>query len=157
MRISEVARRAGVPATTLRYYEDVGLLEAPRGSNGYRCYDEGVLERLSFIEGAKHLGLSLPEIVELLVVVEGDTCTQVRETLHPQLVRHLREVDRRLEEFRRLRVRLAAATEQVAACPDSGESCRSECMLLGNGSSRCGPASELPSAPNGHIEGKACP
>ena len=85
MRISEVATRSGIPATTLRYYETVGLLEAQREANGYRSYDESVLERLSFVESAKHLGLSLPEIVDLLSAVEGETCTQVRETLYPKL------------------------------------------------------------------------
>ncbi|MFI7131805.1 MerR family transcriptional regulator [Nonomuraea sp. NPDC050153] len=130
MRISEVAARSGVPATTLRYYDTIGLINAHRQSNGYRAYDESVLERLSFIEAAQRLGLSLPEIAQLLVVVEGDTCTQVREALHPKLTERLREVDAHLANLRLLRNRLVAATRRVAACPDSGVSCRSECMLL---------------------------
>lgn len=76
MRISEVAARSGIVATTLRHYETVGLLDAPRGANGYRSYDDSVLERLSFVESAKHLGLSLLEIVDLLAAVEGQTCTR---------------------------------------------------------------------------------
>ncbi|HEX2893341.1 MAG TPA: MerR family transcriptional regulator [Marmoricola sp.] len=131
MRISHVATWSGVPATTLRYYDSIGLIGARREANGYRTYDESVLERLSFIEAAKQLDLSLPEIGELLLVVEGDSCTQVREALHPKLEQRLREVDRRLSTLRLLRNRLAAATRRVAACPDSGDSCRSECMLLG--------------------------
>ena len=130
MRISQVARSTGIPATTLRYYDSIGLIGARRESNGYRSYDETVLERLSFVEAAKQLDLSLPEIGELLVVVEGDSCTQVRDALHPKLEQRLREVDRRLSSLRLLRDRLAAATGRVAKCPDSGESCRSECMLL---------------------------
>lgn len=53
MRISEVARRSGVPATTLRYYEQLNLISSTRTSNGYREYGSEVLERLSFIHGAK--------------------------------------------------------------------------------------------------------
>ncbi|MBI4901291.1 MAG: MerR family transcriptional regulator [Actinobacteria bacterium] len=47
MRISQVARSTGIPTTTLRYYDSLGLIGARRESNGYRSYDETVLERLS--------------------------------------------------------------------------------------------------------------
>ena len=130
MRISEVARRSGVPASALRYYESVGLIDASREPNGYRSYDASVLTRLSLIEAAKQPDLPLAEISELLMVVEGDTCTQVRETLHPKLEQRLREVDEHLVALHQLRARLAAATSNVAGCPDAGRSCRSECMLL---------------------------
>lgn len=131
MRIAEVVRRSGIPATALRYYESVGLIEAWREPNGYRSYDDAVLDRLSFIEAAKQLHLPLPEIAELLTVVEGETCTQVRDALHPKLEQRLDEVDRRLDALQGLRARLAAAAINVAACPDDGRSCRSECMAIG--------------------------
>lgn len=130
MRISEVARKSGVPATTLRFYESAGLITAGRSTNGYREYDESVLERLSFIDGAKQLDLSLPEISDLLTVVEDESCTQVRETLRPKLAERLREVDERLAVLQRLRDRLAEANRNVSACPDSGRRCRTECALL---------------------------
>lgn len=139
MRISTAASRSGVPASTLRYYERIGLITTQREHNGYRTYEESVLERLSFIETAKQLDLSLPEIAELLVVVEGDdTCTQVRDALHPKLQERLQEVDQRLARLTSLRDRLAAATRRVNACPDSGKSCRSECMLLAHRNALCG-------------------
>lgn len=137
VRISEVATRAGIPATTLRYYESVGLVEAPRGMNGYRDYDDSVLERLAFIEAAKQLNMSLPEIADLLTVLESANCTGVREVLHPQLRQRLHEVDKSLANLRLLRNRLAAATRRVDACPDSGESCRFECVLLGHRQGSC--------------------
>lgn len=141
MRVSEVAERSGIPATTLRYYDSIGLIDAHREPNGYRAYDDGVLERLAFVEAAKQLDLALPEIAELLIVVEGETCTQVRDALHPKLTDRLREVDAHLARLRLLRSRLVAATRRVAACPDSGASCRSECMLLGEHRRACQPAS----------------
>ena len=127
MRISELAAASGVPATTLRYYESVGLLTAERGLNGYRDYDVDALVQLSFIEAAKQLDMSLAEIVDLLAVIEGESCTQVREVLHPRLQQRLLEVDKRLASLRLLRDRLEAAVARVGACPDSGRSCRSEC------------------------------
>lgn len=131
MRISEVATRSGVPASALRYYESIGLIAAQREPNGYRTYDAGVLDQLAIIGAARQLDLPLDEIGELLTVVEGDTCTRVREALQPKLEQRLREVDEHLATLQQLRGRLVEATNSVAACPDAGRSCRSECMLTG--------------------------
>ncbi|MDR7165698.1 DNA-binding transcriptional MerR regulator [Pseudarthrobacter oxydans] len=137
MRISELAAASGPPATTLRYYESVGLLTANRGTNGYRDYDDDALRQLSFIEAAKQLDMSLPEIVELRAVIQGESCTQVREVLHPRLRQRLLEVDKRLANLHLLRARLDAAVTRVGACPDSRRSCRSECALLGTQQDTC--------------------
>lgn len=59
MRISEVTAHSGVPATTLRYYEQLDLIRSTRASNGYREYGPEVLERLSFISVAKKMNLDL--------------------------------------------------------------------------------------------------
>src|SRR6478735_9410628 len=67
-RISQLAARSGVPATTLRFYEEAGLLPADRTPSGYRVYGEDAVERLAFISSAKLLGLALEEIRELLAV-----------------------------------------------------------------------------------------
>ncbi|MFG2172334.1 MerR family transcriptional regulator [Streptomyces niveus] len=63
-RISQLAERSGVPATTLRFYEDAGLLPAGRTPAGYRVYGQDAVERLGFISSAKLLGLALEEIRE---------------------------------------------------------------------------------------------
>ncbi|HNP72985.1 MAG TPA: MerR family transcriptional regulator [Kouleothrix sp.] len=65
LTISEVARRAGVRATTIRYYESISLLPAPRRANGRRRYDIGILDRLAFIQVAQRLGFTLSEIALL--------------------------------------------------------------------------------------------
>ncbi|WP_257141802.1 MerR family transcriptional regulator [Streptomyces sp. sk226] len=57
MRISQLAERSGVPATTLRFSEGAGRLPADRTPAGYRLYGEAAVERLAFIGAAKHLGL----------------------------------------------------------------------------------------------------
>lgn len=66
MSIGEVARRSGVAATTLRYYEDAGLLRAPARTGGRRRYDESVLTTLEVIGLCKAAGFSLDEIRVLL-------------------------------------------------------------------------------------------
>ena len=67
MRISEVARRTGVLATTIRFYEDIGLLPAPHRVNGQRIYGTDVLDRLTLIRFGRKTGFSLKELKSLLL------------------------------------------------------------------------------------------
>jgi DNA-binding transcriptional MerR regulator len=82
LQIAEVARRSGFTATTLRYYEEIGLVTpTSRTPAGYRLYDERTLERLAFIDRAKHLGCSLDEIRELVDAWDGGPCAPVQDRL----------------------------------------------------------------------------
>ena len=57
MKIGELAQRAGVAASAIRYYEQLGLLPKPvRGVNGYRVYSDSALERLHLIQIGQNLG-----------------------------------------------------------------------------------------------------
>jgi len=97
LRIGEVARRAGVRTDTLRYYERLGLVEpTTRSSGGYRLYDAGTFERLSFVRKAQALGLTLQEVGEILhAALEGSPpCDHVREMLSTRLD----DVDERITE-----------------------------------------------------------
>jgi Predicted transcriptional regulators len=63
LRVAELATRAGVAASTVRFYERAGLLSpARRAVNGYRIFDESALEELAFIQRAKAIGMSLEDI-----------------------------------------------------------------------------------------------
>lgn len=99
-RISQLADRAGVPATTLRFYEQQGLLPVQRSPAGYRLYDEDAVERLAFIAAGKHLGLPLQEIRDLLVVWESGLCVQVQDQLRPHLRRGIAVAQQRVLELR---------------------------------------------------------
>ncbi len=69
MRIGELARQSGVPATALRYYEQLGLLPEPgRTESGYRVYGEEAVDRLAFIRAAQAVGLTLAEVRQVLGV-----------------------------------------------------------------------------------------
>ena len=129
MKISEVAERTGVPASTLRYYERLGVLTANRSANGYRDFDVGHLERLDFIASAKRLGLELPEIRRLLDLADNGTCTGVKATLQPLLAMQITAVEKQLRALIDLQGQLHKAQAHVDACPDSDERCRSECAF----------------------------
>src|SRR5919204_1890130 len=66
LTIGEVAKRSGVAASALRFYEDRGLIRSQRAGSGHRRYDRSVLRRIAFIVFAQRVGLTLEEIgVEL--------------------------------------------------------------------------------------------
>jgi MerR family redox-sensitive transcriptional activator SoxR len=62
MTISEVARRSGVAASALRFYEERGLIKSERAGSGHRRFPRAVLRRIAFIVFAQRIGLSLEEI-----------------------------------------------------------------------------------------------
>jgi DNA-binding transcriptional MerR regulator len=78
MTISEVARRAGVPPSTLRYYEQVGILPRPPRTSGQRRYDATVLNRLAVIERARQTGFTLGEIKQLFFGFRDDVAASDR-------------------------------------------------------------------------------
>jgi MerR family transcriptional regulator, copper efflux regulator len=124
MRIGELSRQSGVPATTLRYYEQAGLLPAPgRTVSGYRAYDEEALSRLAFIRAAQSVGLTIAEIRDVVAIRDGGRapCRHVQELVD----RRRAEVRARIVELRRLeadlaRVSRAAAALDPADCDPSG-------------------------------------
>ena len=70
LSIGEVARRSGIPATTLRYYEQIALIEEPPRTSGQRRYSEEVLDTLTIVDTAKASGFALGEIKALLDAIE---------------------------------------------------------------------------------------
>lgn len=67
MKIKDLSLDSGVPAKTIRYYEEIGVLPpAKRLPNGYRTYSESDLDRLRLVSGARQVGLSLKEIREII-------------------------------------------------------------------------------------------
>lgn len=63
-KISEIANQTNLPISTLRYYEDIGLLKPKRDQNNYRIFTESDLNWLEFIQRAKNAGLPMSKIVE---------------------------------------------------------------------------------------------
>ena len=72
MLISEVARRSGVAASALRFYEERGLIASERAGAGQRRYPRSVLRRIAFIVFAQRIGLTLEEIGEALGRLPAD-------------------------------------------------------------------------------------
>lgn len=102
MRIGALAREAGVPAKTIRYYEEIGLLPGvPRTEAGYRLYGPEAVDLLRFIRKAQGLGLSLCEIRELAEIRAGGSlpCAHLRSLLAAKVA----DLDARIRAMKRLR------------------------------------------------------
>lgn len=125
MRISELARRAGVNVQTVRYYERRGLLHDPRGRDGgYRAYSDATLERLRFIKRAQELGFTLAEIEELLTLRldRGTTAAEVKARAQEKIA----EIEAKLLDLKRIR---HALTHLVGECR-GGRGPVGDCPLL---------------------------
>ncbi|HYU19668.1 MAG TPA: MerR family transcriptional regulator [Chloroflexota bacterium] len=122
-RIGELAARAGTTADTVRYYEQLGLLEAAtRSEGGYRLYGQVELGRLQFIRRAKQLGLTLDEIRGLLGLAEEGACRPLRKQVAELLRRKIEDSEAKLAELTAFkasleeRYQLALQSEDQPAC-----------------------------------------
>ncbi|AQZ66966.1 regulatory protein, MerR [[Actinomadura] parvosata subsp. kistnae] len=118
MRIGELSRRTGVNAHQLRYYEAQGLLEADRGTNGYRDYDESAVLRVKQIRHLLAAGLSSEDIAYLLPCATGETPDLLG---CPELISAMRSRLRRLDDqMTRLAQSRTALADYISAAERSG-------------------------------------
>ncbi|HET7479311.1 MAG TPA: MerR family transcriptional regulator [Rubrobacteraceae bacterium] len=95
-RVGEVAERLGVSPRTIKYYEEIGLVEPARSQGGFRLYGEREVERLERILRMKGMGYSLAAIREILAV--RDTAQEAdKVTVLKTVRRHLKEQEREAE------------------------------------------------------------
>ena len=127
MKIGEVAGQSGVPAKTIRFWEDQHLLPPPsRTPSGYRDYDPAILDRLAFSRRAQAAGLTLEAIRQVLDIRDGDQPPCVHVTA--LIARRLAEVEARLAELSAARDQLAALAARAAA--QDPADCRGYCSII---------------------------
>ncbi len=122
LKISELAKEAGIKSTAIRYYEKIGIFPRPLlNGSGYRQYDEKALKIARFIVHAKELGFSLKEIAELLSLKlnEKNSCEKVKTMAEIKI----KDMDRRISSLNKLKrkltnlKRLCENKEQNDNCP----------------------------------------
>lgn len=97
--ISQLARAAGVPTSTIRYYERVALIQpTQRADNNYRVYTDDTLQVIQFIRSAQASGFTLDDIRALLTLHTGDTA--ICKDVQPLIEKRLDEVSKRIKEMR---------------------------------------------------------
>lgn len=112
MNIGDVARKSGLPAKTIRYYEDIGLVTPPRSANGYRIFRDSDLHKLTFLGRARELGFTIEDCRTLLALYEDDG----RESAHVKNVAlgHLQKIDAKIAQLQSMRGTLAHLVEACA-------------------------------------------
>ena len=122
MNIGDVAARSGLPAKTIRYYEEIGLVKPPRSENGYRSFREQELHKLAFLGRARALGFSIEDCRTLLQLYEDETRTSAEVKIIAR--GHLQEIDRKIEGLKEMRGTLS---HLIKAC--AGDN-RPDCPIL---------------------------
>lgn len=112
MNIGEAAKATGLPAKTIRYYEDIGLVGALRSENGYRRFGDQEIHKLRFVQRARSLGFGVEDCRALLSLYEDEA----RESAEVKAIaqKHLAELDAKLAELRELRQVLAHLIDSCA-------------------------------------------
>jgi DNA-binding transcriptional MerR regulator len=131
LTVGQLARATGVPAKTMRYYEQVDVLPAPRRSaTGYRQYAQRDVHRLLFIRRARALGLSLPSLKALLAELDGGQCLTMRPHLMHLVTEHLRTVRQQVAECQLLEQQLAQVLQRLLTLPPSEHTDGCRCLEI---------------------------
>ncbi|OLS60898.1 Cu(I)-responsive transcriptional regulator [Pseudomonas putida] len=123
MNIGQAAKRTGLSAKMIRYYESIGLLKpASRTDSGYRLYGPDDLHSLTFIKRSRDLGFSLEEVAKLLTLWQDRQ--RASADVKALANEHIADLNRRIEELVSLRDTLS---ELVAHCHGDD---RPDCPIL---------------------------
>ena len=111
LTISQLAEKAGIPTTTVRYYERIGLVQPEdRSAGNYRLYGRASLDKLKFVRAAQAIGFTLEDTRVLLVDESGSPpkCGSVQGLIEDRLT----DVEERLKDLRHIRKVLKSALAQ---------------------------------------------
>ena len=101
MNISQAATATGLPAKTIRYYEEIGLITPTRSANGYRTFSETALHQLTFLGRARTLGFSIGDCRSLLALWEDRD--RASSDVHRIASAHLSEIEAKIADLTAMR------------------------------------------------------
>ncbi len=122
MNIGDAAAATGLPAKTIRFYEEIGLVEPARRGNGYRDFSDADVARLGFVARARGLGFSVEDCRALLSLWSDKA--RASADVKRLAAERLEEIDRKIRELEGLRATLAHLVE---TCHGDG---RPDCPIL---------------------------
>ena len=124
MNIGDVSNLTGLPAKTIRYYEDIGLVKPLRSGNGYRAFRESDAHKLAFLGRARALGFTIEDCRNLLALYEDEERSSAEVKLMAE--QNLEEIEDKISKLQEMR---ATLTHLVKAC--AGDD-RPDCPILEN-------------------------
>ncbi len=127
MQIADLATQASLPARTVRYYVDRGLIKpARRSAGGYRIFDENSLRQLRFVRRLRGLGLTLRELERIVRAAERQSCGDSSVGVRQRLTTQLATVGQRIDELQQVQHELSnliarqtdGCTDELCLCQD---------------------------------------
>ena len=112
MNIGEIAGKSGLPAKTIRYYEDIGLVLPKRSDNGYRSFDDTDLHKLTFLARARTLGFSIEDCRTLMALYEDET--RASADVKAVATQHLERIDEKITQLQSMRDTLSHLVTECA-------------------------------------------
>lgn len=133
MNVGDAAQRSGLPAKTIRYYEEIGLISPSRAGNGYRDYSSDDIHRLAFLRRARNLGFSIDDCRQLMALYQdrGRASQDVREIA----AAHVQAIEEKVRELQSMRSTLQRL---IHACHGDD---RPDCPILDDIAGAAGQAS----------------
>lgn len=122
MNIGEASVQSGLPAKTIRYYEDIGLVAPARSGNGYRDFSGNDLHKLAFVQRARSLGFSIEECRALLSLY--DDRARASADVKAMAKAHLHQIEEKITGLQAMHQTLS---ELVCKCHGDD---RPDCPIL---------------------------
>lgn len=104
MNVGAAARRSGLPAKTIRYYEDIGLISPARAGNGYRDYTSEDVHRLAFLRRARGLGFSIEDCRQLMALYRDKS--RASHDVRELAKKHVAAIEEKVRELQAMRATL---------------------------------------------------
>ena len=112
MNIGQAAAQAGLPAKTIRYYEDIGLVKPERDANGYRAFAPNDIHKLTFLAHARALGFSIDDCRDLLALWENKA--RASADVRRIALAHLQQIAAKIADLGRMRDTLKTLVRDCA-------------------------------------------
>ncbi|KAE9632839.1 Cu(I)-responsive transcriptional regulator [Parasedimentitalea maritima] len=122
MNIGDVSTRSGLPAKTIRYYEDIGLIKPLRSANGYRSFVAADLHKLAFLGRARALGFTIEDCRTLMALYHDES--RASADVKHLAQEHLAKIEAKISDLQMMHNTL---TELVECC--AGDD-RPDCPIL---------------------------
>ena len=112
MNIGDVSARSGLPAKTIRYYEEIGLVKPLRDTNGYRTFREKELHKLAFLGRARALGFTIENCRALLALYEDET--RASSDVKGIAKEHLEQINQKIRDLKTMHETLSHLIDECA-------------------------------------------
>lgn len=122
MNISDVGKRSGLPAKTIRYYEEIGLIKPLRDGNGYRAFRDSDMHKLTFLGRARALGFTIENCRALLALWEDKS--RASADVRAIAKDHLHQIEAKIADLEAMRDTLS---DLVRTCVGDN---RADCPIL---------------------------